>query len=176
MWHRRGVLVDQTVTYLEMTSSGQLLPGAVPAVDVTLDSVDAAALPLIRSTHDRIAVPHHWSSLTWSERQWLDLLARPGVRSWIAHVGRDVAGLVQLEIHPGHEVEIIKFGLVPEFVGRGFGGHLLTLATRLAWDVAGVERVWLHTSSFDHPHALGNYRSRGFRPFRVEHRPREIGQ
>jgi ribosomal protein S18 acetylase RimI-like enzyme len=29
--------------------------------------------------------------------------------------------------------EITEFGLIPEFVGRGFGGHLLTLATRLTW-------------------------------------------
>ncbi|MCA1671372.1 MAG: GNAT family N-acetyltransferase, partial [Actinobacteria bacterium] len=94
--------------------------------------------------------------------------------SWIARVDRDVAGLVQLEIHPGPEVEISTFGLVPEFVGRGFGGHFLSLAIQLAWDITGVERVWLHTSSLDHPHALGNYRNRGFRPFRVEHRPREI--
>ena len=94
--------------------------------------MDATALALIRSTHDRIATPHHWSSLDWSEQQWSDLLARRGVRSWTAHVGVEAIGLVQLEIHPGHDVEIIKFGLVPEFVGRKFGGHLLTLATRLA--------------------------------------------
>ncbi|MGH4015810.1 MAG: GNAT family N-acetyltransferase [Pseudonocardiaceae bacterium] len=168
------MLVDQTVTYLEITSPDQLIPGRVPFADVTLESVDVTALPLIRSTHDRVAAPHHWPSLTWSEQQWLNLLSRPGVRSWIARIGGDVAGLVQLERHTEGDVEIIKFGLVPEFVGRGFGGHLLTLATRLAWEVAGVERVWLHTSSLDHPHALGNYRSRGFRPFRVERRPREI--
>lgn len=168
------VLVDQTVTYLEMTSPDQLLAAKAPPAEVALDRVDATALALIRSTHDRIAAPHHWSSLEWSEQQWSDLLARSGVRSWIARVGPDVIGLVQLELHPGRGVEITKFGLVPEFVGRGFGGHLLTLATRLAWDVGGVDRVWLHTSSFDHPHALGNYRNRGFRQFRVEHRPREI--
>jgi RimJ/RimL family protein N-acetyltransferase len=173
-WHSQLVLVDQTITYLEMASPDQLLPGRAPPAEVTISSVDAAALALIRSTHDRIATPHHWASLEWSEQQWSDLLSRPGVRSWIARTGTDVIGLVQLEIHSRRDIEIIKFGLVPEFVGRGFGGHLLTLATRLAWDVKGVDRVWLHTSSFDHPHALSNYLKRGFRPFRVEHRPREI--
>lgn len=168
------VLVDQTITYLEMTSPDQLIAGRAPPAEVTIDSVDATALVLIRSTHDRIATPHHWSSLGWSEQQWSDLLATPGVRSWIARAGVDVIGLVQLKIHPGHDVEIIKFGLVPEFVGRGFGGHVLTLATRLAWDVGEADRVWLHTSSFDHPRALHNYRSRGFRQFQVVHRPREM--
>lgn len=102
------------------------------------------------------------------------MLSSPALRSWIARIDGDVAGLVQFVLHPEPEIEISTFGLVPEFVGRGFGGHFLTLGTRLAWDVVGIHRVWLHTSSLDHPHALPNYRHRGFRPFRVEHRPREI--
>lgn len=168
------MLVEQTVTYLEMTSPDQLRPGRVPPAEVTLDSADEAALPLMRLTQNRIGAPHHWSTLDWSHQRWLGVLSHGAWRSWIARVGPDVAGLIQLKIHPGPEVEISVFGLVPEFVGRGFGGHLLTLAVQLAWDVPGVNRVWLHTSSLDHPHALPNYRSRGFRPFRVEHRPREI--
>lgn len=168
------MLVDQTVTYLEMTSPDELIPGTVPTADVRLENVDVTALPLIRSTSDRIAAPHHWTTLEWSEQRWLEVLSSSTLRSWIARVGPDVAGLVQLQVHPGPEVEVRTFGLVPEFVGRGFGGHFLTLAVQLTWEVTGVDRVWLHTSSLDHPHALGNYRSRGFRPFRVEHRPREI--
>lgn len=139
----------------------------------------AAALPLIRATHDRIAAPHHWSSLQWNVDRWQELLSRPGVRTWIARVGTDVLGLVQLEARPEGEVEIIKFGLVPEFVGRGYGGHLLTVTIRLAWDTdpvdsAPISRVWLHTSSFDHPHALVNYRRRGFRQFAVRTNQREL--
>ncbi|MGH4024520.1 MAG: GNAT family N-acetyltransferase [Pseudonocardiaceae bacterium] len=168
------MLVDQTVTYLEMTSPDQLNPGRVPPTEITLERVGATALPLIRSTHDRIGTPHHWSRLDWSAQRWVDTLSDDGLRSWIARVGAEVAGLLQLKIHPGPEVEISVFGLVPEFVGRGFGGHFLTLAVQLAWNVDGAGRVWLHTSSLDHPHALGNYRKRGFRPVRVERRPREM--
>lgn len=50
----------------------------------------------------------------------------------------------------------------PRIRRQEFGGHLLTLATRLAWDIDGVDRVWLHTPSLDHPHALSTNRSRGF--------------
>ena len=32
----------------------------------------------------------------------------------------------------------------------------------------GAQRVWVHTCSLDHPHALANYQARGFRIFRVE--------
>lgn len=176
-WHRRVVLVEVTITYLEMTCADQLVAGKPPPVEIGLDSVDASALALIRSTHDRIAKPHHWLSLGWSEQQWGNLLSRPGVRCWVARVGADVIGMIMMERHAGvagGEVEISKFGLVPECVGQGFGGHLLTLATRLAWDPGDVHRVWLGTTSVDHPHALSNYRARGFRPFRIEHTLRQL--
>jgi hypothetical protein len=29
-------------------------------------------------------------------------------------------------------------------------------------------RVWLHTCTKDHPHALSNYQARGFQVFRTE--------
>lgn len=168
------VLVDLTVTYLEMTTAGQLVAGKPPPAEISVDSVDAGALALIRETHDRIATPHHWLSLGWSDQQWLNLLSRPGVRCWIARVGADVTGMILMERHPRGEVEITKFGLVPEWVGRGFGGHLLTLATQLAWGLGEVDRVWLGTTSIDHPHALNNYRARGFRAFRMERTPRQV--
>jgi GNAT superfamily N-acetyltransferase len=168
------MLVDQVVTFLEMTSRDQLIAGRMPPAGLTLTPVGVAELALICSTHHRVAAPHHWSSLAWSQQHWRNLLAYSGAQTWIAHLDAEVIGLVQLQPRPPREVQISKFGLVPEFVGRGFGGHLLTLATRLAWDCGDVDRVWLQTTSLDHPHALHNYRSRGFRPFRVEHRSHEI--
>jgi hypothetical protein len=49
------------------------------------------------------------------------------------------------------------------------GGHFLTVGVRLAWTIAPeVSRVWLHTSSRDHSHALPNYERRGFRRCRAE--------
>ncbi|HET9257356.1 MAG TPA: GNAT family N-acetyltransferase, partial [Pseudonocardiaceae bacterium] len=152
------MLVDQVVTFLEMTSPDQLVAGRVPPDEIVLASVGSAELELIRSTHRRVATPHHWSSLAWPEQYWRNLLAHSGTRTWIAYLGEEAIGLVQLRPRPGREVQITKFGLVPECVGRGFGGHLLTLATRLAWGLGNVGRVWLLTTSLDHPHALRNYR------------------
>jgi GNAT superfamily N-acetyltransferase len=84
------------------------------------------------------------------------------------------AGFVAYDLHPGDEVEIETFGLVPEFVGKGLGGYALTLALRGAWELTPtVARVWLHTSSADHPNALPNYHRRGLRTFRTEERERD---
>ena len=174
------MLVEETITYLEMTAPDQLVPGRLPPASIDLVRHGHGSLPLLRSTYARIGAPHGWVTRpAWSDAQWREWLSHPGVQPWIARVGGEVAGMVELELQPGSEVGIVVFGLVPEFVGKGFGGHLLTLGTRLAWeaehpDGTPTSRVWLQTSSRDHPHAMANYERRGFRAFRSEQRRREI--
>jgi GNAT superfamily N-acetyltransferase len=174
------MLLEQTVTWLEMRSPDELRPGRAPPAPVALELGDRSLVPLLRATTDQVGGPHGWTSRrAWSEVQWAEHLARPEVRAWVARVGDEPAGLIELETRPGHEVELTVFGLVPEFVGRGFGGHLLTLATRLAWETrhpgdAATQRVWLHTASTDHANALPNYLGRGFRVVRTELRRKQV--
>jgi GNAT superfamily N-acetyltransferase len=174
------MLVEETLTYLEMTAPEQLVPGRRPPEPVEVERHGRASLALLRSTYARIGAPHGWVTRpAWSDAQWEEWLSRPGVQPWLGRVGGEVAGMVELELQSGGEVWIVVFGLVPEFVGKGFGGHLLTVGTRLAWAAEHpggtvTRRVWLVTSSLDHPHAQPNYRRRGFRPFRTEQRRREV--
>ncbi len=71
-------------------------------------------------------------------------------------------------------VEITQFGVVPRCFGRGLGGHLLCDAARRARELGGGGRVWLHTCTADHPHALPNYKARGFRPVREAQEYEEV--
>jgi GNAT superfamily N-acetyltransferase len=144
---------------------------------MAMERVGPASASLLASTYSRIGMPHHWTSQP--EEQWIEGLTRSGAHAWIARVRGEVAGMVSLRSREGGDVEIVVAGLVPEFVGKGFGGHLVTLATRLAWDAEHpdgglTKRVWLHTSSLDHPHALSNYQRRGFGVFATEKEQKEI--
>ncbi len=169
-------MLDETVTHLELTSPGQLVPGRPPPARLEVQQVGRAEASVLRTTYARIGAPHGWIGRSaWSDAQWEEELARPGVKAWIARVDEAVVGLVELEAGSDPDVGIVVLGLVPELVGRGFGGALLTLAARLAWEVASPDgkstrRVWVQTSSRDHPHARPNYESRGFRTFRTERR------
>lgn len=175
-------MLHETITSLEMTSPSQLVPGRSPPARLELEKVGRGAAPVLRSTYVRIGAPHGWTGRSaWSDAQWEEELSRPGVQAWIARVDEEVAGFVELESESDGDVGIVVFGLVPEFVGRGFGGALLTLATQLAWSFtspSGVStrRVWVQTSSHDHPHARRNYEHRGFRTFRTEPRAAEVPQ
>ena len=75
------------------------------------------------------------------------------------------AGYFEIEKRPEGDVEIKNFGLLPAFIGQGLGGRLLTVERAWAW---GATRVWLHTCTHDHPHALHNYVARGFRVCKTE--------
>ena len=71
------------------------------------------------------------------------------------HAGR----LAELE-RQGDAVELVSFGLLPAFMGRGLGPRLLDAALRRAWAL-GPRRVWVHTCSLDGPAALHTYQARG---------------
>jgi GNAT superfamily N-acetyltransferase len=95
----------------------------------------------------------------------------PVSRAWLPRVRDEIIGLVELELEHTGDVGIVVFGLVPEFIGSRFGGALLTATVQLAWNMSSeppVRRVWVQTSSGDHPNAIANYRSRGFVMFQTQ--------
>ncbi len=106
-------------------------------------------------------------------------MSDPLLRHWLITVDGEPAGLTAIQAQPRGDVEIVSFGLVPDRVGRGYGGAALSRAVGLAWtqdpaDDTPIRRVWLRTGSLDHPNALGNYQRRGFRIYRTEHRQKTI--
>lgn len=56
--------------------------------------------------------------------------------------------MVTCDPHPDGSAEILTFGLLPEFIGKGLGGFALSRGVRQAWALAPtVSRVWLHTEA-----------------------------
>ncbi len=152
---------------MEMTGLDELRP-AEPVTGLALERVHPGSA-LIPVTLARIGAAYNWTSATRTEEEWAEWLSHPSRQYWLIKLGMETAGIVDLEPHPG-EVEITTFGLLPEYLGQGLGGYALTLAVRQAWRVqpdgtGPARRVWLHTSSDDHPNAIPNYERRGFRVF-----------
>ena len=94
-------------------------------------------------------------------------LERPEQETWVGYLHGTPAGYFELEHEPHDSVQIVYFGLMPDFIGNGLGGLLLSAAIRRGWDM-GARRVWVHTCTLDHEHALNNYLSRGFSLFKEE--------
>ncbi len=157
--------VEITTWYLEQTAPSDLRPAATAPVTVTRAAVPSPELS--RFLYTSVGGDWHWHDrLGWTYRQWQEYLDRPGIETWVAHDRGTPAGYVELD-GTGEDVEIVYFGLLPAFVGRGIGGHLLTVGLRRAWEIGG-NRVWVHTCSLDGPAALDNYLARGLRIYRTD--------
>ena len=63
--------------------------------------------------------------------------------------------------------EITYFGILEEYIGKKLGGYLLSEAIKKSFET-GSKRVWVHTCSLDHKHALKNYIGRGMKVFKSE--------
>jgi GNAT superfamily N-acetyltransferase len=105
--------------------------------------------------------------LSWSDKEWKDYVESESLRTWVAYYNGAIAGYYEL-FKQNDDVEIIYLGLVESFIGKGFGGYLLSEAIKSAWKWQGAKRVWVHTCTLDHPSALQNYLSRGMKIYKEE--------
>jgi GNAT superfamily N-acetyltransferase len=80
----------------------------------------------------------------------------------------DFVGFYEQEYHPAtNEMELINMGILKEFRGLKLGSALLNHAI-VNSSRKNLNRMWVHTCSLDHKHALQNYKSKGFKIFKEE--------
>ena len=157
-----------TRTYLRMQHVSALRPVEVADARLTFARLDGCDVARARAYYRVIGERWQWTDRdTWSDAQYANYLARPGLSLWLLRFAGEDAGVVEIDRQDDGAVEIALFGLLPRFFGRGFGKHLLTCAARAAWSTQ-PHTVWLHTCTLDSPRALSNYVKRGFVPFREE--------
>ena len=119
--------------------------------------------------YKQIGVDHYWRDrLLWSDKEWVKYISNKNLETHILKKNDDLVGYYEQEYHPSsNEVELINMGVLKEFRGLKLGSILLNHA------IASVlrknpNRMWVHTCSLDHKHALQNYKSKGFEIFKEE--------
>ena len=121
-----------------------------------------------RFLYAEVGRPYKWiDRLAWTDEQIRQRVSDASVALHALIVGGVPAGYFELQRHSDGAVEIVYFGLLPEFCGRGLGKYLLGEAVACARTLGGP-RVWLHTCDMDGVAALPNYLARGFEPFETE--------
>jgi GNAT superfamily N-acetyltransferase len=159
---------DAVRTYLEMRDRGALDARRLDDGSVRIERIENCPASFYRYLYTEVGREYKWiDRLGWSDDQIRAHLSHRDVGLWLLTVRGAPAGYFELKRDTAGGVEIAYFGLLPEYIGRGLGGHLLTAAVEQAWSI-GAARVWLHTNTLDHPAALANYLKRGFRAFHAE--------
>jgi len=150
-----------------MTHRGDFCPVEVP-VGLEARKVDPPDGKVNARMYREVGGSWDWSDcLVWPDQKWRELAEREGFETWLVHWNGELAGYFELDYQGGGSVEILHFGLLPSMIGQGLGKAMLTLTIEEAWAKEATRRVWLHTCTEDHPHALSNYQKRGFRLFKT---------
>lgn len=159
---------ELTTWYLEMTDPGQLRPAYEQGPEIEYRQAKVCVPSFGLFLNNSVGADYNWKMRTkWSNEEWHQFWDRPELQVWVAYSEGTPIGFFELEQDGEGNTEFVKFGIIPEFTGKGFGGRVLTHAVQLAWE-GGAKRVWLHTCSHDHRHARGNYEARGFQLFKTE--------
>lgn len=157
-----------TIYYLEMCDFDSFIPKEGTSLLET-SLVDPPDPDLNRRYYSDVGAAWNWTDrLKWSASDWKVYVNRDELRTYVSSLNGEAVGYFELETQDHGNTELVYFGLLPDFIGRGLGAEMLTEAIRRAWEAPGTCRVWVHTCTDDHQHALENYRRRGFRLYRTE--------
>ncbi len=152
--------------YLEINSLEDLKTKAVPSESFSIKEEDKNNFALNKFFYKQIGKKHEWvDRLIWQDKNWIDYVSNENLKTLILRKEKDIVGYFEL-LFDNNECEIAYLGILEEYIGKGYGGFLLSEAIRLGF--TNSRRIWVHTCSLDHPNALENYKSRGMKIFKTE--------
>jgi len=156
-------------TYLEMRSADQLQPKNSDSRFRVRERTERD-WRFNRDLYFRVGEQWDWvDKRAWTDDQWRGYATAPELRTFAGYYDHVLAGYYELRRDKEGGIEIAYFGLLPEWIGRGLGGALLTSSIEGAWRMEPKpSRVWVHTCNRDHPQALANYQARGMAVYKVE--------
>jgi GNAT superfamily N-acetyltransferase len=154
-------------TYLQMFAH---VERAVPPPRDGLAVVQAKnpTVAYYRFLYDAVGGPWNWRSRKkLADDALAAIIQNPKDEVHVLFVEGVPAGFCEFDRRVEGEIEIVQFGLTPDFIGQGLGRYFLQWAIDTAWS-HHPKRLWLHTCTNDHPIALPTYLKAGFTVYKVE--------
>ena len=160
-----------TVTFLEMHKP-QEIPAALPNTHFGLlqKSID---INEYRKYYYGVGEKYFWlDRMVMPDSELYEKINAANVDIFIFYVNNEPAGYIEF-LKEGKFVEILYFGLMPGFIGKGYGKYFLQWVIAKAWSYE-PEWIQLNTCILDHPNALGTYKKAGFTEVRTEVQQRRM--
>ena len=155
--------------YLELKSFEEFKEVKKPLESCSVELADPKDFQLNKFFYKNIGKNCRWiDRLVWTDLNWTKYVSDDKLFTYILKYKDEIAGYFELLFNKDtKEAEIAYFGILEEYFGRKLGGYLLSEAIKFSYKL-GCTRVWVHTCSLDHKHALYNYLSRGMKIFKSE--------
>lgn len=159
-------------TYLEMFARLERT-AAPPREGLAVVHIEKPTVAYYRSLYDEVGREYDWTSRKkMPDDQLAALLNDSRIEVHVLTAAGVTAGFAELDRRIEGEIELVQFGLLPQFIGQGLGRYFLQWTIDKAWSY-GPRRLWLHTCTRDHPTALPNYLKAGFAIFKEEFKERD---
>ena len=163
--------IETVITYLQMTSPPTSPPPPTPLRPHAIMRADNPTVSFYRYLYNTVGADHQW----WERRaltddQLRDAICADNIDVFVLYVSGVPAGYFELgHIAETNVIELVYFGLMPEFIGQRFGAYLLRVAIDEAWQRA-PDRLTVNTCNLDHPNALQIYQRAGFEAYEQKKR------
>ena len=156
-------------SYLEINSIKDLKESKKPSNSFSIKIAESNDFQINKFFYKIVGKDHNWvDRLIWTDKQWIDYISNKRVSTYFLRKNDDLAGFFELIFHQElKEVEIAYLGLLEEYHNQKLGSYLLSAAIKNSF-LNNPKRVWVHTCTLDHKHALNNYIARGMKIFKRE--------
>ena len=156
--------IKTTISHLEMFAPPNRPPVQPPPGAEVVRALNPT-LSFYRYLYDTIGEEWLWSGQRIMDQDKLFAkISDPAVDLRVLWLRGVPAGMAEFDFRDPSDVELLYFGLIPDFVGGGLGRFLIDWSCRHAFH-KGAQRFWVHTCDLDHPRALANYEKAGFELF-----------
>ena len=155
--------------YLEINSLKNLKEVVCPNDKLVFEEVNPPNIELNKFFYKNIGKNHRWMDrLVWDNLKWIRYLENQNVQTFILRFGEELVGYFELiKDKSKNNSEIAYFGILENFIGKKYGGYLLSKAIKKSFEL-NSKRVWVHTCTLDHKNDLKNYLRRGMKIFKKE--------
>jgi GNAT superfamily N-acetyltransferase len=161
-----------TVTFLEMHKKPSVSMQPVPGTEFRALKKPVAVAEY-RSYYYGVGEKYHWlDRMVIPDEELYLTINTDNTDIFIFRVNNETAGYIEF-VKEKRFVEILYFGLLPGFTGKGLGKYFLQWVINKAWGY-NPEWIQLNTCTLDHPNALPNYKKAGFIEVRSEIQQRRV--
>jgi GNAT superfamily N-acetyltransferase len=158
---------EYKTTFLQMFAPPQTVVPA-PRAGLTVIRAVRPTIAYYRFIYDAVGAPWNWRSRKrLSDEALATIIHDPKDEVHVLYADGVPAGFAELDRRTSNEIEIVQFGLIPDFIGQGLGKYFLQWAIDKAWSYQPT-RLWLHTCTDDGPRALPNYLKSGFKIYKEQ--------
>ena len=151
-----------TVTHFEMMARPTRAPRPKPLDRLLLTRVIDPTTSFYRYLYRAVGERVLWASrLQLPDDALTALLHSEQTEIYVLYRGGVPAGFAEIARLDAETVELVHFGMVPEFEGRGLGSYLLDAVIDIAWS-REPKRLIVQTCTLDSPRAMQMYQRAGF--------------